>query len=61
MKNNRRLFLKNIGIAGSAAAIMPSAFAAKIPETDFISRFPLNYSGNNIIRIALIGAGPTGL
>lgn len=56
MENNRRLFLKNMGLAGAAAAVTPSVFAADIKSLNFLKR-TTSYSENEMIKIALIGAG----
>ncbi len=62
MKNNRRLFLKNFGLAGVAATIMPSAFSAEIKNSNPLERVwrgPENR--NEVVRLALIGAGGMGV
>ncbi|MCM4157024.1 Gfo/Idh/MocA family oxidoreductase [Gramella sp. AN32] len=60
MENKRRLFLKNLGLAGAATTLMPSVFA-KAPEQ--ISYLERQYSASinlKTLKIALIGAGGMG-
>lgn len=45
MENNRRLFLKRMGLAGATAAIIPSAFAGEQPP-----RYSLERNEKNIDR-----------
>lgn len=61
MENNRRMFLKKMGLAGATAAIIPSAFAAESkPYTKGLDRSYADGSSAKTIRIALIGAGGMG-
>ncbi|WP_424492767.1 Gfo/Idh/MocA family protein [Salinimicrobium sp. GXAS 041] len=62
MSNNRRLFLKNLGIAGAAAAAIPSiAFSAENKDIESLQRkFAIAGSGQKEIRLGLIGAGIMG-
>ena len=62
MSNNRRLFLKKLGIAGAAASVMPSlAFSAENQKAELLKRnfSPLPSEGKEI-RLGLIGAGIMG-
>jgi predicted dehydrogenase len=60
MKNNRRLFLKTLGLTTGAAALAPSVFA----EGSAANRESLSRAGADLadqpIRLALIGAGGMG-
>ncbi|MBE7641068.1 twin-arginine translocation signal domain-containing protein, partial [Salegentibacter sp. BLCTC] len=38
MKNNRRSFIKNLGIVGATAAVIPSSFAAEAKEVNLLNR-----------------------
>ncbi|MBO3099180.1 Gfo/Idh/MocA family protein [Gelidibacter pelagius] len=61
MEKPRRLFLRNLGLAGAAAVLTPSAFA-KTPEAiNFLERKPLASSNLKTLKIALIGAGGMGV
>ncbi|MFD2037604.1 Gfo/Idh/MocA family protein [Belliella marina] len=60
MKNNRRHFLKKIGMTGVAAAITPMALAEESPSKEFMSRIN-QLDGDKEIRLALIGAGIMGV
>lgn len=60
MEKNRRLFLRKLGLAGAAAAIVPSAFAAETKPINFLRRKHADLFGNQTIRLALIGAGGMG-
>ncbi len=59
MKNTRRIFIRNLGLAGAASAIAPSLFAAETKNKEYLQR---GYFGSTekTIRIALIGAGGMG-
>lgn len=60
MENNRRNFLKKLGISTGAAAIAPTFLAeAKSFNQDYIKRSE-EFSANQPIRLALIGAGIMG-
>ncbi|MCX2681306.1 Gfo/Idh/MocA family oxidoreductase [Galbibacter sp. EGI 63066] len=58
-KNNRRSFIKKLGVAGAAATVAPSAFAKTPQPVELLKRIPINNSLDTI-RIALIGAGGMG-
>ena len=60
MKQQRRNFLKKLGLTGAAATLSPLAFASadKDPKT-YISSIK-NLSEDKPIRLALIGAGIMG-
>lgn len=60
MEKKRRLFLKNLGLAGVASAVMPSVLASEVNLSKPLSR---NYEifGESTIKIALIGAGGMGV
>lgn len=60
MQNKRRLFLKNLGLAGVASTVMPSALANEGNLPRYLKR-DHQVSGNNIIKIGLIGAGGMGV
>jgi predicted dehydrogenase len=61
MKKQRRSFLKNLGLAGAAAAFIPSAFAAETQKTLFLQRNAANIFGAEPLGLALIGAGGMGV
>ncbi|MBZ9729982.1 Gfo/Idh/MocA family oxidoreductase [Salegentibacter sp. JZCK2] len=61
MKKQRRSFLKNLGLAGATAAIMPSAFASETKQTKFLERRAANIFGSKPLGLALIGAGGMGV
>ncbi|MCH7415102.1 Gfo/Idh/MocA family oxidoreductase [Belliella sp. R4-6] len=60
MKNNRRNFLKKIGVTGVAAAVTPMVFAESTPSKMILTRnhFDLN---EKPLSLALIGAGIMGV
>jgi predicted dehydrogenase len=62
MKNNRRSFLKKLGLTGAAAGLSPLAFSQ--PTTDIaaasMNRDPWLMAEDKPIRLALIGAGIMG-
>lgn len=60
MESNRRLFLKNLGLAGAAVTVIPSVFAAETKPLNYLKRTK-SFSENETIRIALIGAGGMGV
>lgn len=61
MEKPRRLFLKNLGLAGAAAVLTPSAFA-KTPEAiNYLERKTLPSHNLKTLKIALIGAGGMGV
>ena len=61
MKNKRRLFLKNLALAGAAATLSPLVFA-KESETKSVMERKFSSSGNlKILKIGLIGAGGMGV
>ena len=60
MKNNRRSFIKNLGIVGATAAVIPSSFAAEAKEVNLLNR-AAKTSTNKVLKIALIGAGGMGV
>ncbi len=60
MENNRRSFLKKLGVAGATAAIIPSVFASETKPLHFLKRNE-NKSKNDPLGIALIGAGGMGV
>lgn len=60
MKNNRRGFLKKLGMTTGAAALAPALMAdAKADQVEYLNRFE-EYSADKPIRLALIGAGIMG-
>lgn len=60
MKNNRRGFLKKLGMTTGAAALAPALMAdAKAGQVEYLNRFE-EYSADKPIRLALIGAGIMG-
>jgi predicted dehydrogenase len=60
MKNNRRLFLKKLGLSTGAAALAPSVFAEEsATNRESLSRVG-SESADQPIRLALIGAGIMG-
>ena len=61
MINNRRWFLKNMGLAGASLAVIPSTFAAQSElNTEGLTRLYSGASQDKTIRIGLIGAGGMG-
>lgn len=60
MEENRRLFLKKIGLAGAVASLMPSVFATETKPVSYLSRKKFS-SNNAVIRLGLIGAGGMGI
>ena len=60
MKKQRRSFLKNLGLAGATAAIMPSAFASETKQIKFLERTAGDIFGSKPLGLALIGAGGMG-
>lgn len=60
MTNNRRLFLKKLGLTGAAAAITPMAFANEPNLKSFLQRIPAFQEGAPI-KLGLIGAGGMGV
>ncbi len=60
MKKDRRSFIKNLGIAGVTAAVLPSAFAAETKHVNILNRQTLS-GQNKVLKIALIGAGGMGV
>lgn len=61
MEKNRRSFIKNLGLAGATAAIVPSAFAAEVKAKEFLKRRFKNNNSNRTINLGLIGAGGMGV
>lgn len=61
MKNNRRTFLRNLGVVGAAAAITPSAFAASPGNQSPMLRSYSTKAKDKLLKIALIGAGGMGV
>ncbi|WP_286761748.1 Gfo/Idh/MocA family protein [Salegentibacter sp. UBA1130] len=61
MKKQRRSFLKNLGLAGATAAIMPSAFASETKQIKFLERTAGDIFGSKPLGLALIGAGGMGV
>lgn len=60
MENNRRSFLKKLGLAGAVSAVGPGAFASDdLPKVSILTRKSA-FQTNDVIRIALIGAGIMG-
>lgn len=60
MKNNRRLFLKKLGLTTGAAALAPAVFAEEsVANRASLSRVGID-SADQPIRLALIGAGIMG-
>ncbi len=60
MEENRRLFLKKLGLAGAAATMIPSAFASEQKPQNYLKRSSL-FSTKDTIRLGLIGAGGMGV
>lgn len=60
MKNNRRLFLKNLGLAGAAATLTPSVFGNETIPQSYLTRETILTGNSKVIKIALIGAGGMG-
>ncbi|HSP11587.1 MAG TPA: Gfo/Idh/MocA family oxidoreductase [Salegentibacter sp.] len=61
MKKQRRSFIKNLGLAGATAAIMPSAFASETKQIKFLERNTRDIFGSKPLGLALIGAGGMGV
>ena len=60
MKNNRRGFLKKLGLSTGAAALAPTLIAeAKTGQVEYLHRIAEN-AADKPIRLALIGAGIMG-
>ena len=60
MENNRRSFIKKMGVAGATAAIIPSVFASGGKPLNFLKRIEAKRNSKPI-AIALIGAGGMGV
>jgi predicted dehydrogenase len=60
MKNNRRLFLKKLGLTGAAAAVSPMVFAGESEIRELLERNPLRQN-DSPIKLGLIGAGIMGV
>lgn len=60
MENNRRSFIKKLGVAGATAAIIPSSFASETKPVNLLNR-QTKFTGNKTLNIALIGAGGMGV
>lgn len=60
MSNKRRIFLKNLGVAGAAATLTPSLFAKESTPQTFLTREYAPTSKLKTLKIALIGAGGMG-
>ncbi|WP_162340050.1 Gfo/Idh/MocA family protein [Cyclobacterium salsum] len=60
MENNRRKFLKRIGMAGAASAIAPAAFGAAHPKKVVPMNRLSQKPADRELKIALIGAGIMG-
>lgn len=60
MENNRRSFIKKLGVAGATAAIIPSVFASKGKSLNYLNRIETKRNSKSI-AIALIGAGGMGV
>lgn len=60
MTNNRRSFIKHLGVAGVAASVSPVAFAKESTPFEILKR-TIPITDNKTIRIALIGAGGMGV
>ncbi|HAS60368.1 MAG TPA: oxidoreductase [Algoriphagus sp.] len=59
MKNNRRSFLKKLGLTAGTAAIAPAVFANDQPDIQFLNR-NTTWDAAQPIRLGLIGAGIMG-
>ncbi len=59
MKNNRRIFLKNLGLAGAAVTLSPMVFAKKHETANKMQRLE-RLDATKTIRLGLIGAGGMG-
>lgn len=59
MKKDRRSFIKNLGIAGATAAILPSTLTAETKHVNLLNRGEL-FGEAKPLKIALIGAGGMG-
>ncbi len=60
MENNRRIFLKKLGLAGATAVMLPSVFAAEPKSIHSILRNKTNFPAGRPLGLALIGAGGMG-
>lgn len=60
MEKNRRLFLKNLGLAGLASTVMPSVLANEDKLPQYLKR-KNHFFGESTIRMGLIGAGGMGV
>lgn len=61
MKNERRSFIRNLGVMGAAVAITPSVFSGPMATQTYLIRKPLGKANDRPIKIALIGAGGMGV
>lgn len=61
MEKPRRLFLRNLGLAGAAAMLTPSVFAKTPENINFLERQTFPTSNLKTLKIALIGAGGMGV
>ncbi|MCC5938614.1 MAG: Gfo/Idh/MocA family oxidoreductase [Lunatimonas sp.] len=61
MDNKRRSFLKKLGVAGAASAVVPSAFASgnALNHVNILHR-QASHHADQVIRLGLIGAGIMG-
>lgn len=60
MENNRRSFIKKLGVAGATAAFIPSVLASEGKPLNFLNRIEIK-ANKEPIAIALIGAGGMGV
>jgi predicted dehydrogenase len=60
MEDNRRGFLKKLGLAGAAATMMPTAFATENNPLNYLERSASSLN-KETIRLGLIGAGGMGV